>query len=444
MAEQVALRPGAMVSRVFSSEADRQAAYDFLESPKSTVDAIQRAVQQACSRDAAGHAFAFVAVDGTTLSLIDRRGTKGWGPVGGRQDRARGLKVINAVALDPSGVPLGVAGQRYWARPKSARRSRIEQKRESRRRPADQKETRHWTEVIESVATEFDAQHATAWFVLDREADGGPVLEKLAHSGHRFTVRGKGDRAVVTPKGRDRLRGWMQRQEVVGQYEVHVPAQLRRSARHARVQLRISQVVLRSRIGETRYEQHIPVSVVWAREVGTTPAGEKPLDWLLLTNAAVDDFHSASMVVFGYTQRWRIEEMHKTWKSGLCGVEQSQLRSREALVKWATLLAAVSVRVERLKQRSRDQPDLPASEELSPLELRALILLKRDQKKRTEVVPDSVPSLALAVRWIADLGGYTGKSSGGPPGSITIARGFERVRDAAKLLQALQAERRRR
>ena len=193
--------------------------------------------------------------------------------------------------------------------------------------------------------------------------------------------------------------------------------------------VRISQVALCLRIEQTRYERLLPVYVVWVREVGTTPDGEQPLDWLLLTNVTVDDLHSANLVVFSYTQRWSIEEMHKTWKSGLCGIEQSQLRSRDALIKWAIILAAVAVRVERLKQRSREQPDVPATEELSPREIRALILLKRD------------PPLAVAVRWIADLGGYTGKSSGGPPGSITIARGLERVRDAAKLLGLLDAGR---
>ncbi len=46
---------------------------------------------------------------------------------------------------------------------------------------------------------------------------------------------------------------------------------------------------------------------------------------------------------------------------------------------------------------------------------------------RTETIPEGVPSIAQAVRWIADLGGYTGKSSGGPPGSTTIGRGLERL-----------------
>ena len=61
------------------------------------------------------------------------------------------------------------------------------------------------------------------------------------------------------------------------------------------------------------------------------------------------------------------------------------------------------------------------------IELEALRAAKSKIKSRVEVVPDSVPTIAQAVRWIADLGGYTGKSSGGPPGSTTIGRGLERL-----------------
>lgn len=46
----------------------------------------------------------------------------------------------------------------------------------------------------------------------------------------------------------------------------------------------------------------------------------------------------------GYTARWLVEEFHKTWKSGLCMVEDTQLRSAEAIDKWATLLATVAGR----------------------------------------------------------------------------------------------------
>jgi hypothetical protein len=41
---------------------------------------------------------------------------------------------------------------------------------------------------------------------------------------------------------------------------------------------------------------------------------------------------------------------------------------------------------------------------------------------------------------VAELGGYTGTSSGGPPGSITLARGLFRLRDAADTLRAMGSQ----
>jgi len=38
-----------------------------------------------------------------------------------------------------------------------------------------------------------------------------------------------------------------------------------------------------------------------------------------------------------------------------------------------------------------------------------------------------------------ELGGYTGKSSGGPPGSVTLRRGLEKIATAANVLQELHA-----
>jgi hypothetical protein len=119
-------------------------------------------------------------------------------------------------------------------------------------------------------------------------------------------------------------------------------------------------------------------------------------------------------------------------------VESTQLRARAHITTWATLLATVAIRVERIKHLFREEPERPASDELSPSEIRALILLKRKYKKRTEEIPDTVPTIADATRWLAELGGYTGKSSGGPPGSITIGRGLQRLRSAAAVVEMLE------
>ncbi len=55
-----------------------------------------------------------------------------------------------------------------------------------------------------------------------------------------------------------------------------------------------------------------------------------------------------------------------------------------------------------------------------------------------------MPTIAEATLWIAEFGGYTGKSSGGPPGSITIGRGLERLLIAAEVLEALHSSRKKR
>jgi hypothetical protein len=48
-------------------------------------------------------------------------------------------------------------------------------------------------------------------------------------------------------------------------------------------------------------------------------------------------------------------------------------------------------------------------------------------------------TIGAAVEWIARLGGYTGKSSGGPPGAITIGRGLERLKDYVEGARAMRA-----
>ena len=207
--------------------------------------------------------------------------------------------------------------------------------------------------------------------------------------------------------------------------------------------VRFEKVTLKLTDPDTKESKSLTLTAVLARELSAVPSGEKRIEWLLLTTVKVEDFAAATRVVAAYAKRWRIEEFHKTWKSGACRVEDTQLRSTEAVCRWATILAAVAIRIERLKFLARMDPMRPASVELEPIEIEALILLKRDSKKRNERIPDSMPSIADATRWIAELGGYTGKSSGGPPGTIVLARGLERLRYAVegfKLARAVSLE----
>ncbi len=160
------------------------------------------------------------------------------------------------------------------------------------------------------------------------------------------------------------------------------------------------------------------MTAVWVREEGTTPVSEEPLDWLLYTNQRADDEPSARLIVEGYAKRWRIEDFHKTWKTGACNTERMQLRSAEAAKKWATILAAVATRIERLKHLARNRPDEPATVELSADEIRVLVALAPGIRKRAESAPTVALSiLAEATNWIARLGGYTRQILGRSAGS---------------------------
>lgn len=424
MATQAAFDPSGKVSEVFGNDAERQGAYDFLESGHIGVAAILNAMTGQAAEECASENRVLVPVDGSSVTLVDRDGVKDFGAIGDYAHGARGIKVISALALTESGgVPLGLLSQVYWTRPTTKPRKT----KKRRARKVKDKETQRWVEAITGAAAELGrcAAGTRAWFQIDREGDSTPLLLALSATNHDFTVRGHWDRAID-----DRLRTLRRKlaySATKGEYDLVVTAGPKRSARTARMVVRFEKVTLKLTDPDTKKSQSVTLTAVLARELSAVPSGEKRIEWLLLTNVNVEDFAAAIGVVAAYAKRWRIEEFHKTWKSGACRVEDTQLRSTEAVQRWAAILAAVAIRIERLKFLSRMDPTRPVSVELEPIEIEALILLKRRSKKRNECIPDSMPSIADATRWIAELGGYTGKSSGGPPGTIVLARGLERL-----------------
>jgi len=434
--------PAGTVTGVFDNDAERQGAYDFLESPHVKADALERGAGEAVAMRCASESRIFAAVDGSSLAFTDRTGERGLGAVGTYKAGALGLKVITALALNADGVPLGPLRQVFWKRPARKPTNR----RAAKKRPIDKKETRHWLDAIstskERMATASGETRIT--FLVDREGDNGAILLTLAGTGEEFIVRGNWDRVVQASddakQEKRHVRDLLKYAKFLGSYEIEVTAQPGRAARTATMMLSTVDVQIPLKDSRTGKTVLVRVSAVNAREMGSCPRGEEPLDWLLLTNRKVRTAAHARAVVLGYTFRWRIEEFHKSWKTGHCNVEQSQLRSEEALRKWAVVLAAVASRVERLKLLARTQPTLSADVEFSEVELHALLVLKRRNRKQNEDIPDGVPSIAQATIWLAELGGYTGKSSGGPPGTITISRGLMKLRGAADLLAAIIAE----
>jgi hypothetical protein len=255
-----------------------------------------------------------------------------------------------------------------------------------------------------------------------------------------LTVRAAYDRAL-TDERHDRLRAAISAQKPLAHFQHFLrPAAAKRAGhrpdRARRLQVRARKVTLRL-TDWTNHKGKLCESadywVVYVREIHPPPGAER-LDWLLLTTRPVESSADALEVVRAYTLRWRVEEFHKTWKSGACNVEGSHLRSCEALKRWATLLAAVASRIERLKFAHRYQPNVPALDIASRDEIDGAIVLT--ERCRWKVGDDLTAQQFVLL--VADIGGYTGKSSGGPPGSIVIKRGFDRVEVAARTLAAVR------
>jgi Transposase DNA-binding/Transposase DDE domain len=429
-------RPSGKVAGVFGSDREREGAYDFLESRHVPPEEIMASIAGATMARCAAEPFVFVPVDGTSITVSDERGERDFGNVGSNAQGARGLKIIDALAVDPEGTVVGWLALTFWARDPQ-RKVPARNTRARGARPVQEKETQYWIDTARAACAALDEHGKRGWFQIDREGDGRDLLMALRATKHWWTVRGNADRSIEVEGGnKDMLRAQMAKRSIVGTYDLPVTARPGRAARVGRMVVRVAQVVLRLRDKKTNRITRFPVNVVWAREEGTTPVKEDPIDWLLFTNRGVETFDDAQVVINGYVQRWRVEECHRTWKSGECDIEATQLQSFAAVQRWAIILGAIATRIERLKRLARTKPDSRASVELSALEIRALKMLKFGAD-----VQVGTPTIAQAVGWLAELGGWTHKYSGRPPGATVLGRGLRHLRPAAHMLAIQGCER---
>jgi hypothetical protein len=145
----------------------------------------------------------------------------------------------------------------------------------------------------------------------------------------------------------------------------------------------------------------------------------------------------ATEVVRAYTRRWRIEEFHRTWKNGVCGIESTRLRAYDHIQRWAIIMGSVAARIEQIKFTSRTTPEISAEDFYTRDEIDAVILLTSRHRK-IPYVRGQTPTMGEVTRWISYLGGYMGSKNSLPPGSVVLARGLEQVETAAGLLETLR------
>jgi hypothetical protein len=428
----LAARPNGKVSEVFRSAAERQGAYDLLEHQGVSSEDVQRAAARAVAKRCAGLETVYLALDGSSLALADHDESKGFGSVGSRAQGGRGLKVLNALALGPQGQTIGAIAQSFWVRPSVTKKGY---------RPLEERESHRWHQALgdaQRVLAE-SAPHTRIHVLADREGDASALMQRIVADGCDFTIRANGTRKISLAGRRENLRHHLRRQKPIARCSVAVPERAGRPARIARLAVRSLRVTMVMRDHLVQKRRELSVTVVWAREEGSS-SRDDGLDWLLYTTIEASTGQNALDAISRYAYRWRIEDFHRVLKTGGGCVEDSQLRSPSAMIKWATLHSMVASRALRLRDAARATPDQVATAELSDDEINALVVLKNKEKRRTETISAKDLTIKQAVRWIADLGGFTATGvSQTAPGATVIERGLERVLDAAQLLAALRA-----
>lgn len=195
-----------------------------------------------------------------------------------------------------------------------------------------------------------------------------------------------------------------------------------RTARTSTVQISFAAVKLAlpvKKLGEyPRQPLDLWVVRVWEPN---TPAGEEPLEWILLTNVAVPTSADALVRIDWYERRPIVEEFHKGMKTG-CGIEEMQFEKIDRLEPAIAVISVVATTLLRLRDAAR-APDADYRPATAVVDSEYVEVLASHYGKR---MPPR-PTIKNFYMHVARLGGHQNRKCDGPPGWITLWRGWMKL-----------------
>jgi hypothetical protein len=206
-----------------------------------------------------------------------------------------------------------------------------------------------------------------------------------------------------------------------------------RVSRQAEVEVRATRVTLRP---PWRCDGKLPaveINVVLVREINP-PAGEEPVEWLLLTSLPIDTIEQVREIVRSYCVRWMIEVFFRTLKSG-CRVEQRRFETIDRQLNCLAIYLIVAWRTLYVCRLGRGLPEVNCEAVFEPAEWKAVYRVVRNQRP-----PSEPPRLREMLRMVAQLGGYVNKPRSDEPGPQTVWLGLQRAHDFALCWQRFGPE----
>lgn len=409
--------PGGTLPEKLSSPADLRAFYRLCDSKDVTHAALIKAARQhALQRIAQCSGPVLILHDATELdytsltSLADDLGQIGKGT-----RRGYVCQNVLAVAADTREV-LGLVDQILHHRDDVPAGETLTQSRERKTR-----ESLLWLKGTEHLPSDLHLID-----VADQGSDSFEFLEHEVRSGRRFVLRAYKTRKVYA--GHEEtgeslyLKDYAQNLPELGRFTMDVQAQKGRKARkQAEFTVRGGPVLVCP--PHAKYGHHgndpLRMSVVLVTEVDP-PAGEKPIEWMLLTNEDVQTFADAWRVTEWYEKRWIVEEFHKAKKTG-CRIEDMQFTTVCRLEPAIALLSVVAVTLLNLRDAARSEHAKTrlASTLLSP---DYVTVLSQWRYRKTKAL--TVHGFFMA---LARLGGHQNRKSDHRPGWLVLWRGWTKL-----------------
>jgi len=435
LANRIVQHPGSSLPAKLGDPAMLDAMYRLCRSEKVTHEAVlaphiartRETIDECGEEDVV-----LILHDGTELDYTSKKKLAGQlGQIG--NGRGRGYLVHNSLAVTSDGAVIGLVGQRLYLRPHVDKNESAVQKRERENR-----ESRLWCQGVASLPADRCLVD-----VCDRGADTFEFLEREANSGRRFVVRSSYSRSMSpghdpdTNAGKTTLHTYARTLEPMGGTTVTVQkkepkrktkrksGKLKhppRSKRTAKLLVSAAPVLINSprKKRGCHGDEPLPMWVVRVWEPNP-PKGEEPLEWFLLTNEPVRTLEAVLRVVTWYRKRWIVEEYHKGQKTG-CGIEDLQFQYRDRLEPAIALLSVTALTLLKLRDaaRAEDARTRPAQEFIGEDYVRVL-----SEWRHAEERPDwSVYDFVLA---LGRMGGHLNRKSDGPPGWITLWRGWSEL-----------------
>ena len=238
-----------------------------------------------------------------------------------------------------------------------------------------------------------------------------------------FVLRQKENRRLETPlQGQSYLKAAAEALLAQDKRPLCVQAGPGRSARNTTVNIAFAPVRLALPC-ERHGDYEARTLDLWLVRVWepTTPAGEEPLQWILLTNVPVTTIAEAHERVSWYERRWIIEEYHKGMKTG-CRIESMQFDALNRLEPAIAILSAVTTTLLQLRDAAR-APDADRRLATEVISADYVAVLSAHYGRRL----GPTPSIRKFYMHIARLGGHQNRKADGFPGWLTLWRGWEKL-----------------